>query len=152
MATTTGTFQFFDDGKIAAARAIIDDLDGTPDVRVLLLLSTYTFDATDEFVSDLTPGTHEVTAGGYVRKALSDEAGTEPTAGVWMLDSTGPVWSVTSTNLVCRRWVLYNYNASDAAARLIASGLLDNADADVTTTVGNDLTVNVDANGWYRLS
>ena len=147
MAVTTGTYEWFDDGKKTACGVVNG---GVTDIRCLLLLSTYTFDATDEFVSDLTPGTHEVTAGGYARYTFTTEAVSEPTAGTWMFDAESPVWSVTGTNLVARRFVVYAYNAADASARLICAGLLDNADADVTTTVGNDLTINIDANGLFR--
>ncbi len=147
MATTTGTFQWFDDGKKAACGVVNG---GVTDIRVLLLTSGYTFDATDEFVSDLTPGSNEVTTGGYARYTFSTEAVSEPTAGTWMFDGENPAWTASGTDLVARRWVVFAYNASDSAARLICTGLLDNADADVTTVVGNDLTINIDANGIFR--
>ncbi len=149
MATTTGTFQWFDDGPQNAAGIIHGS---ETDIRVLLLKSSYTWDATDTVVNDLTPGSNEVTTGGYARYALTSEAVSEPTTATYMFDSEDPTWTASGTNLVARRWVLYIYNASDASAKLVCSGLLDNADADVTTTVGDDLTHIVDANGWFRLS
>ena len=149
MATTTGTFNWFDAGVEHMFGAGTNSVDlVTPDIRVALFLSTVTITpATDEFIGDLT---NEVTAGGYARYALTDEAKSEPTAGTFMLDSSNPTWAVTGTPLVARYWVLYEHNASDAAAVMLAYGLLDSGDADVTTIVGNTLTLNVNASGWFR--
>lgn len=54
---------------IDAINADVESLDN-PDLEVLLLKSTYTFDAEHEFVADLAPGTHELSVVGYARVAL----------------------------------------------------------------------------------
>jgi len=46
------------------------DLDGA-EVKVMLLKDTYTFDATDNDVADLTPASHEVSGPGYERRDVS---------------------------------------------------------------------------------
>lgn len=60
------------------ARDRLDDIDASAsvDLRWLLLSGTYAepgyvYDPTDEFVADLTPGTHEITHASYARLALS---------------------------------------------------------------------------------
>jgi hypothetical protein len=43
-------------------------------IQVLLLKSTYTIDQTDEFVSDLTPASNEVSGTGYARKTVANQS------------------------------------------------------------------------------
>jgi hypothetical protein len=50
-------------------------------IRVLLLIDTYTFDAADNVVNDLTPGTYECTGGSYARQDLGTKAVTEDDGG-----------------------------------------------------------------------
>jgi hypothetical protein len=148
MATTTGTFNWYNKGKKHLLGTI--DLETAPDLRVLLTSSSYTPDAaTHEFVSDIT---NELTTLGANRHAVASEGWTEPSAGTWMLDFDNPTWTATGGSIVARYWVLYSYNASDASAPLIAYGLLDVTPADVTTTNTNILTANINANGMFRVS
>ena len=147
MATTTGTAVWYDKGKGKIVGGTIN-LD-TPDLRVLLLTSGYTPSATThDYLNDVT--TYEITTNGASRYALSGEAKTEVSAGLWMYDSNDPTWTASGGSIVARYWILYNYNAVDSAAELIMYGLLDNTPADVTTTIGNPLTITVPANGWFR--
>ena len=149
MSTTTGTSVFYNKGKGKIVGGTIN-LD-TPDLRILLTTSAYTPDAAaHDYVNDIT---NEVAGGtGYSRYALVGETKSEPTAGTWMLDSNDPSWAATGAGIVAKYWVLYNYNASDAAAELIAYGLLDSSGASVTTTAGNTLGITVAATGWFRWS
>jgi hypothetical protein len=138
MATTTGTFNWYNKGKKHLFGTI--DLETAPDLRVLLTSSTYTpSSTTHEFVSDIT---NELTTLGANRAALA----------TGMLDADNPTWTATGGSIVARYWVLYSYDASDAAAVLIAWGLLDATPADVTTTDTNVLTANINANGIFRAS
>jgi hypothetical protein len=147
MATTTGTAVFYDKAKGKIVGGTID-LD-TPDVRILLVTSSYTPSVTaHDYLNDVT--TYEVTTNGASRYALVSEAKTEPVAGTWMFDSANPSWTASGGSIVARYWIMYNYNASDASAELICYGLLDNTNADVTTTVGNTLTITVNTDGWFR--
>lgn len=148
MATTTGTFNFYNKGKGHLSGTIA--LGVVPDLRILLTSSAYTPSATThEFVSDVT---NILTTNGANRVALAAEAWTEATPGVWMLDATDPTWTAAGGSIVARYWVLYSYNASDAAAPLIAYGLLDATPADVTTTDTNVLTYSISGSGLLRLS
>ena len=148
MATTTGTFNWYNKGKKHLFGTI--DLETAPDVRFLLTSSAYTPSSTaHEFVSSIT---NELTTNGATRVAVTGEGWTEPVAGTWMLDFDNPTWTASGGSIVARYWVSYIYNASDSAAPLLAWGLLDDTPADVTTTDGNVLTANVNANGFFRAS
>ncbi len=150
MSTTPGTFNWYNKGKGKIVGGTID-LD-TPDLRVLLTTSAYTPDAAlHDFVSDIT---NEVAGGtGYARYALVNEAKSEPTAGTWMFDSDDPAWTASGGSIVARFWVLYSHDAAgDGSSELIAYGLLNSANLDVTTTAGNILTYNVPTTGWFRWS
>jgi hypothetical protein len=117
---------------------------------VLLTSSSHTpSSTTHEFVSDIT---NELTTFGANRHAVVSEGWTEPTPGTWMLDFDNPTWTASGGSIVARNWHLYSYDASDAAAVLIAWGLLDATPADVTTTDTNVLTANINANGMFRAS
>lgn len=148
MATTTGTFNWYNKGKGKIVGGTVDF--DTIDLRIALTTSTYTPDAAaHDYLDDIT---NEVAGGtGYARYALVNDAKSEPTAGTWMLDSDDPTWTASGGSIVARYWILYSHDgAGDASSELIAYGLLNSAAADVTTTDGNVLTINVPATGWFR--
>lgn len=151
MATTTGTNNLYDKVKEKLMDGTID-LD-TDTFQVMLLTNAYTPNqATDEFVSTIVA--NEVTGGGYVRQTL--------TAVQWIVsggangqmkfDSANPQWAASGGSIVARYWVLFKDDAGgDASSPLLAYGLLDDTPADVTTTDGNTLTLNVNANGYFTV-
>ena len=145
MATTTGTFNWYDKAIKNLQNGAIDA--DTDPLQVLLTTSTYTPDATaDEFVSDIT---NELSGSGYARQTLTSVTLTEVSAGNWKLSSANPVFTASGGSLVANQWVLFsNANGTDATRELMAYGLLDNTTADVTATDGNSITVNV-SSGWY---
>jgi hypothetical protein len=150
MATTTGTFNWYNKGKKHLCGSV--NLESTPDFRVLLTSSSHTpSSTTHEFVSDIT---NELTTNGANRHAIASEVWTEPVAGTWMLDFDNPTWTASGGSIVARNWHMYEYNASDASAVLICWGLLDATagGTDVTTTNTNVLTANINANGIFRVS
>lgn len=148
MPTTTGTFVWYNKGKKNLFGDV--DLETSLDLRFLLTTSTYTPSATThEFVSDIT---NEVSGNGYARVAVTSEGWTEPVAGTWRLDFDNPTWTASGGSIVAHYWVAHIYNASDAAAPLLAYGLLDVTPADVTTTDGNTLTANINASGFFEVT
>ncbi len=150
MASTTGTFNFYDNIHGDVGKSLVD-LDGDA-FSLLLTTSSYTPNAaTHTMVSDIT---NEVSGNGYARQVLASVAYTEiGPNGLMRFDSADPVFTASGGSIVARYWVLFsNANGSDATRELLAYGLLDNTPADVTTTDGNTLTVNVDGtNGWFTL-
>ncbi len=150
MASTTGTYNFYDNVFNDVGKALVD-LDGDA-FQVLLTTSTYTPNAaTHTVVSDIT---NEVSGNGYARQTLASVTYTEVGPnGTMKFDSNDPVWTASGGSIVARYWVLFsNANGSDATRELVAYGLIDNTPADVTTTDGNTLTINVNANGWFTVA
>lgn len=149
MASYTGTANWYDKALKNLQNGALD-ID-TDSLQVLLTTSTYTPDAANhEFVSSIT---NELSGSGYARQTLSSVTLTEPSAGTWQLDSADPSFTASSGSLTARYWVLFsNAEATDAARELIAYGLIDSTPGDVTATDGNSITINVHANGWYRLA
>lgn len=79
----------------------------TDDIRVMLVKNTYTYDATDEFLSDLGAVDNGRSA------ALSSKTVTDGIADA--ADTT-----ITATSAVaCNALVLFKHTGSDATARLI---------------------------------
>lgn len=97
------------------------DLD-TATVKVLLLTDSYTFDATDNYVSDLSG---EVSGGNYERKTVSttlteDITGaSDADAGCFInFDLTGDAtW--TSATFTCKHAVMFIQGADDASSKLL---------------------------------
>lgn len=80
----------------------------TDDVRVMLVRSTYTYDATDEFVADLGAvdnGRSAALASKTVVDGIADAADTTLTA---------------TAAVACNAIVVFKHTGSDATARLIA--------------------------------
>lgn len=80
----------------------------TQDIRVMLVKSTYTFDATDKFITDL----------GAVENGRSAALGTKTvTDGIADAADT----SLTATSAVaCNALIIFYHTGADASARLIA--------------------------------
>jgi hypothetical protein len=80
----------------------------TDDIRVMLMLSTYTLSQAHEFVSDIATydnGRSAALASKTVAAGVADAADTT-------LNATAAA--------ACKALVIYKYNAADASARLIA--------------------------------
>jgi urea transporter len=93
-------------------------LDGTivpsaDDIRVALI-RTFSYDAADEFLADLTSGGMTIVARSA---ALS---GKSVTNGIFDAADLAPAWAAVGAGSSCNAVVLYEYNASDASAQLLA--------------------------------
>jgi hypothetical protein len=80
----------------------------TDDVRVMLVRSTYTYDANDQFVSDL----------GSVDNGRSAALGSK-TVALGVADAADTTITATAA-VACNALVIYKYNAAESSARLIA--------------------------------
>lgn len=78
------------------------------DIRVMLVLSTYTFDATDKFLSDL----------GSVDNGRSSALGSK-TVTNGIADAADTTITATAAN-ACNALVLFQHTGSDSTARVIA--------------------------------
>ncbi len=148
MATTTAQLIVYDSYKRDLQNGTID-VDG--DTWIMgLSTSTYTpAAATHEVVANIT---NEVTGSGYARQTLASVTLTEPVAGTWQFDSADAVFSASGGSIVARYYWIFDDTPTSPADPLFCYGALDDTPADVTTTDTNTLTVQVNANGYYRLS
>ena len=148
MATTTATLIAYDSVKRDKNNGTIDWDNDT--FIIGLSTSTYTPNrSTHETLSDIT---NELSGNGYSRQTLASVTLTEPTAGTWMFDSANPVFTASGGSLVARYWWMFDDTPTSPADPLCFYGLLDDTPADVTVTDGNTLTLEINANGWWRES
>ncbi len=136
---------------------LISTLDlAAQDVRCLLLGGAsyaYTYDATDNFVSDLTPGTNELSGTGYARVALAGETYTEDDANFRSTFDANDVafGALNADNGLIQAVVLFIHTGSDATAQLIA--FFDTINPALPfTTDGSAFTVTWNAAGIFTLS
>lgn len=147
MATTTGTFNFYNTFREYKSDGTVD-LDGDT-FKVLLTTSAYTPDS--EAHSVLTDITNEVSGNGYARQTLTSVTWNRST-NTMTFDSADPVFTASGGSIVARYWVIYDDTPVSPADPLVAWGLIDNTPADVTVTDGNTLTLQVNASGWWTES
>lgn len=106
------------------------------DVRLLLVKSTYTFNPDHNFISP-DVGAEEISVGGYARQALTTKTVTEDdTNDFAYLDADDLVFTSLVAGQTIGGAILYQYNAADASAALLA--FFDLTD---TATNGGNVTV-----------
>lgn len=124
------------------------NLDGSADVRCLLLKSGYTFDADHDVVNDLTPGSNEISVSGYARQALTGEVITRVDASDRvMFDADDVTFAALAAGQTVIAAVLYIHTGSDATAQLLA--YIDIAD---TATNGGDIVIQWNASGIFYIA
>lgn len=144
MANTTATFAFYDSWYDAVAKDV--NL-STDTFKMGLVTSTYTPNASTH--NDYPDITNEVSGNGYAQQTLASVTFTRSGA-VATFDFANPVFTASGGSIVARRFFIYDDTTT--TKYLVGYGLLNNADADVTTTTGNTLTVNVNASGLFTIS
>lgn len=146
MPTYTGTIQFYQD--FAEQLGKKNHNLNADALKMLLVTSSYTFNAAHTQLSDIS---NEVSGSGYARQTLANVAWTE-SSGTGKLDFDDPVFSASGGNWTARRWIIFNDTTTSPADALICSGLINNADADVTVTDGNSLTFVVPGAGLFTMT
>lgn len=151
MATTTGTFVFYNSLRFYNVSGIIDLNTDT----FLIGLSTSTYvpdDSNHDFLADIT---NEVVGNGYARQTIAGVTLTPsatPFGATITFDFTDPVFTATGGSIVARHWWVFDDTTTAPVDALVAHGLLDNTPADVTVTDGNTLTVQINASGFYTIT
>lgn len=148
-----GTFSFFD----ATAKALLGGSDLTTNtIKCALVSSSYTpnQDTHDEWAdvsaNEIANG-NGYTTGGYT---LLSPVLTEITKG-YKFSSANPSWTATGGNIPAWRYaVMYISGTVEGMTNpLIGYFIGDDTPADVpATSVGNTLTINCPANGWFTLT
>ena len=116
------------------------------DLRVLLLdpASTYVFDATDEFVADLTPGSNELSTTGYARVTLGTSTPTwDAGSSAWRFLADAPVFPALGGTEVVTAAVFFEQVTTDSDSLLISHHTFAGVTLD-----GTDLTVNLPSGGF----
>lgn len=144
MASYTGTTNIFNSWVGYATKA--GDL-STDVFKFLLTTSTWTPSQSSHTI--LTDVTNEVSGSGYARQTAASVTYTQSGA-VWTFDCADPVFTASGGSIVARYWCLYDDTVVNDP--LVAYGLIDSTPADVTTTSGNTLTINVNASGLFTVT
>jgi hypothetical protein len=112
-----------------------------------LTTSSYTpSQTTHALIADIT---NEVSGNGYSRQTLGSVTSNRSGA-VLTFDFANPVFTASGGSIVARYWFIFDDTlASDP---LVAYGLIDQTPADVTTTDGNTLTIQVNASGLFTVT
>lgn len=122
---------------------------GTADLRVLLLKSGYTFGAGHQFVSDLTPGSNELTVSPYSRKTLASLAtaldGTNHRA---TMDAADVDFGALATGETIASAVIFVHVTNDSDSWLV--GYIDTGGFPLATN-GEVVKIQWDATGWGRI-
>lgn len=139
-------------------RKIVDrtiDWVGSSNVKVMLLMTAYSFNADHEFVSDVVA--NEFNGSGYTgghagagRKALASKTITDDTTNDRIeLDAADPsAWTALGAGTTAIAWVIvFEQGASDAASALICA--LDPTDL---VANGGDVTLTFNAEGIAQIS
>lgn len=142
------TFTLFDEFKRYLGDGTID-LD-THSFRIVLTNSAPTT-GTNTVLADITQiaNANGYTTGGNTLGTVT-WAETGAGTGIWQWTSADSVWTASGGSIGPFRYVVvYDDTPTSPADPLV--GLLDYG-SNVTITTGNTFTVDVGANGWFRLS
>lgn len=112
-------------------------------------LTTSSWTPSQSSHSLLSDVTNELSGNGYSRQSLASVTSNRSGA-VLTFDFANPVFTASGGSLVARYWFIFDDTLPSDP--LVAYGLLDNTPADVTTTDGNTLTINVNASGLFTVT
>ena len=149
-----GKFKLYEISKEYLADGTFD-LDDTTNWKAALFLSTSnanTLSVGTGIYGDLT---NEVAnAFGYTTGGVAITGVTwTNSGGTITFDIDNPSWTASGGSIVARFVVIYkNATVNTIIKPLLCVCLLDTAPADVTTTTGNVLTIQINASGVFTLS
>lgn len=123
-------------GSIAKGEIVL----ASDDIRVILLDSTYTFDDTDQYLSDVLSG-----GASGAEIARSNALNNQSISADGVFDADDEVLTAVASGDTVANAIVYKYDASDASARLISF----HEGVDVVTN-GQDITV-VWSNGASKI-
>lgn len=134
---------FYNNGLLKLLNGSIDFL--SDNVAILITDNTYTFDRTDEFVSDLSG---EVSGTGYARLSLTGKTVTlNATTNTVVFDCANVSYNTITTSNAFSGAVVYDDTGVDSTSSLI--GFFDMPE---TTTNASNVTVTVSASGLFEVS
>ena len=114
-------------------------------IALLVVDNTYTFDRTDEFVSDLTG---EVSGSGYSRQSLANKTVTlNATTNTIVFDCDNVSYTAITTSSALSAGIVYDDTGVDSTSSLI--GFFDMPE---TTTNASDVAIIVSPSGLFEVS
>lgn len=120
----------------------------TDTFKVRLYASTSNLAATSD---DATAVTNELsTANGYTAGGVAVTPTWTRSTGTCTFDISDPSWTASGGSIVARFAAVIDETTTPD--RVVAFCLLDNTPADVTTTTGNTLTIQISASGVFTLA
>lgn len=120
----------------------------TDTFKVVLLASTSNISDTSD---DATAVTNELsTANGYTAGGATVTPTWTRSTGTCTFDISDPTWTASGGSIVARYAAIYD--TTPTPDRVVAWCTLDNTPADVTTTSGNTLTIQISASGVFSLA
>ena len=120
----------------------------TDTFKVRLYSSSSNLAATSD---DATAVTNELsTANGYTAGGASVTPTWTRSTGTCTFDVSDPSWTASGGSIVARFAAIVD--ETPTPDRVVAYCLLDNTPADVTTTTGNTLTIQISANGVFQMT
>lgn len=144
-----GAWVVYNEFKLAMGNKLVD-LD-TDTLKVALFLSTSNCGSAALATAQYATLTNQhANANGYTTAGVTVTATYNNSAGTITFDISDPSWTASGGSIVARFAVLYSNTATNKD--LIAYMLLDSSPADVTTTTGNTLTIQIHANGVFQLA
>lgn len=100
---------------------------------------------------DATAVTNELsTANGYTNGGYTVTPDWTRSTGTCTFDISDPTWTASGGSIVARFAAIVD--TTPTPDRVVAWCLLDNTPADVTTTTGNTLTIQISASGVFTLA
>lgn len=144
MTSYTGTTNVFNSWPEYMAEAA-----NTATDTFIMGLTTSSWTPSQSSHSLLSDVTNEVSGNGYARQALASVTSNRSGA-VLTFDFADPVFTASGGSIVARYWFIFDDTV--AGDPLVAYGLIDQTPADVTTTTGNTLTINVNASGLFTVT
>lgn len=120
----------------------------TDTFKVRLYTSSSNLAATSD---DATAVTNELsTANGYTNGGYAVTPTWTRSGGTATFDISDPTWTASSSGITARFAAIVDETPSPD--RVVAYCLLDNTPADVTTTAGNTLTIQISASGVFSMT
>lgn len=148
-----GKWKLYEKAKLYLADGTFD-LDLNTNWKMALALSTS--NANDltlaaPIYANLT--NEHASANGYTTGGVAITPTWAQASGTATFDAADPVWTASGGSIVARFAVIYKDATVNSIVKpLLAVCLLDTAPADVTTTTGNTLTIQLNASGIFTLS
>lgn len=120
----------------------------TDTFKVVLLASTSNISDTSD---DATAVTNELsTANGYTAGGYTVTPEWTRSTGTCKFDISDPTWTASGGSIIARFAAIYD--TTPTPDRVVAWCTLDSTPADVTTTTGNTLTLQISTNGVFTLA